>query len=223
MRPAGLGVCPICKQGEVTETAKAYGCSRYRDGCGLTIWKTVAKLKLNRARIEQLLQQGHSEWIDGFTSKAGRKFAAGLKFDRDYKLVFDFDRAAVPAAGSQVTREKAPNKLPKKPAATGKSAAANPDAGLSVTCPKCGRGRIIEGHRGYGCNRYREGCAFVVWREFGGKRLTTRQILTLIAKGRTGVIRGFIDHHGDKFNARLELDRQWQVRFIGDESGRSRA
>ena len=41
-RPAGLGGCPLCKEGEIVETAKACGCSRYRDGCGFTIWKRVA-------------------------------------------------------------------------------------------------------------------------------------------------------------------------------------
>ena len=33
-----LGTCPKCKEGEVRESPKAYGCSRYR-GCNLTIWK----------------------------------------------------------------------------------------------------------------------------------------------------------------------------------------
>ena len=34
-----LGVpCPVCKQGEVTMTAKAFGCSRWREGCKYTVW-----------------------------------------------------------------------------------------------------------------------------------------------------------------------------------------
>ena len=41
-----LGPCPKCKEGQVVENAKAYGCSRYREGCNLTIWKTVARKKL---------------------------------------------------------------------------------------------------------------------------------------------------------------------------------
>ena len=31
--------CPICSQGQVTENEKAFGCSRWRDGCKFTIWK----------------------------------------------------------------------------------------------------------------------------------------------------------------------------------------
>lgn len=31
--------CPVCGQGRVTENSKAFGCSRWQEGCGLTIWK----------------------------------------------------------------------------------------------------------------------------------------------------------------------------------------
>jgi len=32
-------VCPICGQGRVTENSKAFSCSRWKEGCQLTIWK----------------------------------------------------------------------------------------------------------------------------------------------------------------------------------------
>ena len=51
-----------------------------------------------------------------------------------------------------------------------------------LVCPKCGQGRIIEGRRGFGCSRYREGCDFVVWKEISGKRLTEKQIHALVSK-----------------------------------------
>ena len=31
--------CPVCGKGEVTENEKAFGCSRWREGCKFTIWK----------------------------------------------------------------------------------------------------------------------------------------------------------------------------------------
>lgn len=35
-----IGVrCPVCHEGEITENEKAFGCSRWRDGCKFTIWK----------------------------------------------------------------------------------------------------------------------------------------------------------------------------------------
>ena len=32
-------VCPICHQGHVTENSKAFSCSRWKEGCKMTIWK----------------------------------------------------------------------------------------------------------------------------------------------------------------------------------------
>jgi DNA topoisomerase-3 len=75
-------------------------------------------------------------------------------------------------------------------------------------CPKCARGRIIQGKRGYGCSRYRENCDFVVWQEISGKTLTENQVRTLIKKGRTRIIQGFSSRTGEKFAARLQLDEQ---------------
>ncbi|MCP3877518.1 MAG: DNA topoisomerase III, partial [Sulfitobacter sp.] len=90
VQPTGLGGCPLCKAGEIVETAKAYGCSRYRAGCRLTIWKTVAGLKLTKKQVGQLLREGRTERIEGFTSKAGKPFAARLKLGKGFKVEFDF-------------------------------------------------------------------------------------------------------------------------------------
>ena len=116
------------------------------------------------------------------------------------------DKPRCPAAMRRRTRPQATTEEP--PA----SAAARP-APEPLTCPKCGQGRIIEGRRGFGCNRYREGCDFVVWKEIGGKRLTEKQIHALIGKGKTGLLKGFKSKSGKKFDARLRLDPQWQVAF----------
>ena len=89
-KPVGLGRCPLCKAGEIVETAKAYGCSRYRDGCRLTIWKKVAGRKLTKQQVGQLLREGRTERIEGFTSKAGKPFAARLKLGEGFKVEFDF-------------------------------------------------------------------------------------------------------------------------------------
>ena len=211
-QPAGLGGCPLCKEGEIIETAKAYGCSRYREGCGLTIWKTVAGLKLAKQQVEQLLREGRTARIEGFTSKAGKPFAARLKLGEGFKVEFDFvegpQREAV--SGSDAVVDHARNTAAERPAPARVEAQSAP---TSITCPKCGQGDIIEGRRGYGCNRFREGCDFVVWKEVSGKQLTEKQIHALIGKGKTRLIKGFNGRSGKKFDARLRLDAQWKVVF----------
>mgnify|MGYP005712864381 FL=1 len=83
----------------------------------------------------------------------------------------------------------------------------------ALICPKCNQGQIIEGQRGFGCNRYREGCDFVVWKEMAGKKLTEKQIQTLIARGKTSLINGFKSRKGSKFDARLKLDENGKTIF----------
>ncbi len=194
-----LGTCPLCKEGRVAENAKAFGCSRYREGCKFAIWKVVAGKRLTERQVQALLTRGATGPLKGFKSKAGKMFAASLKLDSEFKVAFDFEsRGGKP----RTSRGAAP-----KAKAVTPETAAEPE----LTCPKCGLGQIIEGKKGRGCNRYREGCDFVVWYEIAGKTLTETQIVTLIRKGRTGVIKGFKSRSGNKFEARLRLDHDWKV------------
>ncbi len=199
-----LGPCPKCKEGQVVENAKAYGCSRYREGCNFTIWKTVARKKLTEKQAQLLMANGRTEKMQGFISKAGKKFAARLKFDDEFKVVFEFDDG--PRNGSSKS-EGRPAPQEKPPAEVVQSTTS------PLTCPKCQQGQIIEGQRGFGCNRYREGCDFVVWKEMAGKKMTEKQIHTLIAKGKTGVIKGFKSKKGSKFDARLKLGPECKAAF----------
>ena len=48
-------------------------------------------------------------------------------------------------------------------------------------CPRCGR-PVIAGKRGFGCSRWREGCQFVMWREYKGHSLRDDQIRRLLQR-----------------------------------------
>ena len=215
-RATDLGLCPICKKGEVLETAKAFGCSRYAEGCGLTLWKTLAGLRLEKPLIRQLLAEGRTEKVEGFVAKTGRPFAARLKLDEAGRIAFDFE-------GSPAGRVSGPPPVAAREGSVGRGS--GQPAGASgvprgpLTCPKCGLGRIIEGRRGFGCDRYREGCDFVVWKEVAGRLLTEDEIRRLIATGHTGLIQGFSDSDGAQLAAHLRLDGHWRVvlDFSADE------
>jgi len=202
-RPAGLGSCPLCKQGEIQETVRAFGCSRYREGCTFTVWKTIAGLKLTKEQVRQLVAGARIGPLDGLQSKAGKAFSAALRLGEDGKVAFEFGPAApsTPAAESPAQTQ---------PHSSGTDAAV-PPAPIGLACPKCGQGRIIQGHRGFGCDRYRAGCDFAVLREVSGKRLTDLQIAALIRDRRTPLIKGFSDDQGHRFDARLELDDAFKV------------
>jgi DNA topoisomerase-3 len=54
-----------------------------------------------------------------------------------------------------------------------------------LPCPRCQRGHLVTGNRGWGCSRWRDGCAFVIWFAARGKRITESQLRDLVRKGRT--------------------------------------
>ncbi|MDA0334735.1 MAG: DNA topoisomerase 3 [bacterium] len=192
-----LGACPLCRTGVIMETARAYGCSRYREGCGFTIWKRMGRRRLPRKVLQQLLKSGISDQLD-FVSKAGKAFAATLKVGAAGKVEFDFGDSS----SSVAAKPSAPPPVP---------------APAWPACPKCRQGRIIQGKRGYGCDRYREGCDFVVWQQVSGKTLTETQVRTLIEQGHTRLIRGFLSPQGEKFAARLRLDGQGRTVLAAGE------
>jgi DNA topoisomerase-3 len=72
-------------------------------------------------------------------------------------------------------------------------------------CPACGKGNIIEGSRGFGCDRFREGCSYVVWKEFNGKKLTQAAIDLLISGKPTRVIKGFVLEDGRIVSGKLRM------------------
>ncbi|WP_276497333.1 type IA DNA topoisomerase [Pontibacter litorisediminis] len=89
-----------------------------------------------------------------------------------------------------------------------KAAAKDPFA----ECPRCKQGKLLKGKAAYGCSRFREGCQFVVPFEMGGKQLSEKQIASLLLKGKTPKIKGFVSQKtGEPFDASLILNEQWQV------------
>ncbi|HXB57213.1 MAG TPA: DNA topoisomerase 3 [Vicinamibacteria bacterium] len=89
-----LGTCPACKVGTVRPTPKGWGCSRYKEGCGFTIWKQLAGKALNDKIVRELLNHGITgKTIAGFTSKAGKPFKAKLRLDEHHHVAFEFERA----------------------------------------------------------------------------------------------------------------------------------
>jgi DNA topoisomerase-3 len=59
--------------------------------------------------------------------------------------------------------------------------AAAVDATRLGDCPRCGR-PVIAGKRGFGCSGWKEGCPFVLWREYRGCPLDVGQIRELLQR-----------------------------------------
>jgi DNA topoisomerase III len=89
-----------------------------------------------------------------------------------------------------------------RPAASNPSAA--PAHTALGTCPRSGcGGTIIEGKKGYGCSHFRQGCGFVVWKEFAGKSVSIQMLKALLLKGESQVLT--FKRGGETFKARIRL------------------
>ena len=87
--PAGLGPCPLCGAA-VVEQKNSFSCSRWRDGCGLTIWKSMSGKRISARTVKTLLRDGATSVLTGFQSKSGQPFSARLTL-RDGKVGFEFE------------------------------------------------------------------------------------------------------------------------------------
>jgi DNA topoisomerase-3 len=126
-----LGACPKCGK-PVRQRGPRFGC----DGgaaCGFVVFGTIAKRKISARAVQRMLADGKSPVMKGFKSKAGKEFAAGLRWDpeQDRVALYFEDREPAPRAVREGDR-----------------------------CPTCGEGTIVRGRVALGCSRWREGCGF---------------------------------------------------------------
>jgi DNA topoisomerase III len=87
-------------------------------------------------------------------------------------------------------------------------------------CPRCGA-PVVETKKAYGCSAWKKtGCDFAIWKQVSGKRLSAGQAKQLLAKGRTGPLKGFKSKAGRPYTAALKLDGEHKVRLEFDNSRR---
>ncbi len=76
-------------------------------------------------------------------------------------------------------------------------------------CPCCGKGKMKHSPKSAFCtnNKYNNGdCNFYVPKTIAQKKLTEKQIETLLTKGETTVLKGFVSKTGNKFDAALKVN-----------------
>ncbi len=178
-----IGVkCPLC-DGELVTTPFGFGCSNYKQdksGCNFNIGE-IAGITPTEEQVKALFENGRTETIRGFKSKAGKKFDAALKLEKteDGKVNITFDFADVE-----------PEVLP------------------DVTCPACG-GQLVKKSFGYGCANYNaedeNSCRFAIG-TIAGKTLSAANVKQLLTDGKTETLRGFKSKSGKKFDACLILE-----------------
>jgi DNA topoisomerase III len=106
------------------------------------------------------------------------------------------------------TRTEKPNKAAKESKDSKRES--TPAEVENSACPKCKTGKILKGKKAFGCSNYKNGCTVVVPFEFHEKKLTEKQILTLLLKNKTGVIKGF-RKGGEEVDAIIKFDNDFNL------------
>ena len=105
----------------------------------------------------------------------------------------------LPSAAETVKKERAPRVVIEKPALD------------SLNCPKCKTAKLMKGKTALGCSNY-AACGFKIPFEILGKKMTESQLLDLLEKGKTGVIKGLIiPGKTEPVNGKLTLDGSFNI------------
>jgi DNA topoisomerase-3 len=87
---------------------------------------------------------------------------------------------------------------------------------LDVICPKCGKSPFKENVRQFKCRS----CGLSLWKSLAGRPLERPEITELLTKKTVGPLEGFRSRFGKPFNAELEFDAEFKLRFVfGEREG----
>lgn len=79
--------CPFCA-GNVTENAKAFGCSNWKEkNCKFTVWKLTMGKEINETIVKTLIEKGKTEKVEGFKNKDKKEFSAYLVLNKEEKKI----------------------------------------------------------------------------------------------------------------------------------------
>lgn len=88
-----FGSCPQCKEGDVRQTPKGAGCSRWREGCTFSVWRECYGATLTDDQMKELVKNRVTkEVIKGFKKKDGSgTYDARLMINEEFKVRLSFD------------------------------------------------------------------------------------------------------------------------------------
>jgi DNA topoisomerase-3 len=115
----------------------------------------------------------------------------------------------------EITILEDPKEQKKKQAKNSSGKTKNEKSEERMTCPKCGKGTLLKGKTAWGCSEWNNGCHFKIPFNNFGKKLTNKQINTLVVKKKSPLIKGF-NYQGLKLNGRLLLTDDHSIQLQPD-------
>src|SRR5688572_727908 len=172
--------CPKCG-GVVQENYRKFQCQK----CDFSLWKVSAGREWAPEEVAELIEKRFIGPLNGFRSRMGKPFSAGIRLNAENRIEFDFGQARL------------------------EEEAANPPDFTSQEslgpCPKCGA-RVFEYGTVYVCEKAvgaERGCDFRSGKLILQQPVERAQMQKLLATGRTDLLTGFISKKGRRFKVYL--------------------
>jgi DNA topoisomerase III len=188
--------CPFCGSKVFKHTEEFVSCKG--DGCKLRVFKSVAGRNLSEDEIRTLIEKRFLPLMDGFRSRLGKDFSAGLEIKDDKKVNFVFEKGQ----SDEFDWDTAPVLCP---------------------CPVCAKkGRTENIHIlpvAYACKvamSDQKACNAKLPKELCKKAISEENALKFFTEGRTGLIEGMISKKNRPFSAFLTC-KPGEKRLLGWE------
>ncbi|MBC7803367.1 MAG: DNA topoisomerase III [Candidatus Parcubacteria bacterium] len=181
--------CPKCG-GVIQETYRKFQCQ----SCDFYIWPVLLGRDWSPEEVAELVTKKFIGPLNGFRSKQGRPFSAGLKLTDDFRIEFDFGQGTGSDSDEPV------------------DFSAKEALGA---CPKCGS-RVFEHGVSYVCEKSvgpQRSCDFRSGRMILQQPVEAAQMQKLLATGRTDLLTGFMSKKNRKFKAFLVKTPQGKIGF----------
>ncbi len=182
--------CPKCG-GIVQENYRKFQCQK----CDFSLWKVLSGREWSPEEFATLLREHFIGPLNGFRSKIGRPFSAGIRLTDESRIEFDFGQ------GSASEQSAAP-----------------PDFSEQQRlgpCPKCGS-NVYEHGAAYVCEKAfgeNRSCDFRSGKVILQQPVERAQMEKLLAEGKTDLLTRFISKKGRPFKAFLARQPEGRVGF----------
>jgi DNA topoisomerase-3 len=130
-------ICPKCKKGQIMQGKTAFGCNAFKDGCNFKINFEQFGKKLTDKQILTLIEKRKTPKIKGFI-KDNQKVNGNILLLDDFTVELQVEQEKMADTQKQIIEKQ------------------------TMLCPVCNKGTILKGNNAYGCNRYKEGCRFII-------------------------------------------------------------
>jgi DNA topoisomerase-3 len=180
--------CPKCG-GVVQENYRKVQCQK----CDFSLWRVISGREWTPEELAELFSKRFVGPLNGFRSKQGRPFSAGIRLTDDLRLEFDFGQ------GTAAEEEEVDF--------SGQEALGS--------CPKCGA-RVFEQGVAYVCEKAvgrERSCDFRSGRMILQQPIERLQMQKLLDTGRTDLLTGFVSKKGRRFKAFLVKQPDGKIGF----------